>query len=189
MKLIRATLFAVASLLSFNTFAIDASSGMSESINNVINSVEKELKVKFTISQRKEFYDRYLKPYTEGKNWNSYYVDTDDMTISKFKDSKVRFYDLTLNNPSRNVFTTFIYYPSAKQIVSMSREIIATSATVAIEAFTGFKASKKDKYISHYDKKNYAMLQKDGYTAFKIFHIPNENSALTHLDYNIFSLD
>ena len=89
------TLAAIA-LFSFNSYALDKESTISESAMKIISSIEKEFKLSGISSETKKQLDNQIS-FALQDDWYSWWIGNEDLTSSKFKKSKVRIYDLIVS--------------------------------------------------------------------------------------------
>jgi len=166
-------------LFSINVFALDEASTISEDTKKVISSIMKEFDLKeISPTTQKLFANQISFALKDG--FYSWWLGNDDLDSSKFKDSKVRIYDLIVANKNRINNITFTYFPSANQVFYVRKQYVEGSSSVILKNFKDYKENKETE-LKH-ETNNYGFTKRKGYLDFDIFHVTGEEGMIAYID-------
>lgn len=179
LKQIKNVLTVTLILLSFNVFALDEASTISDDAKRILSSIEKEFKLSNLSSKtKKRLADQFS--FALKDDWYSWWLGNEDLNNSKFKNDKVRIYDLIVANNNRINNITFTYFPEANQIFYLRKQYVEGSSSVVLENFKEHKA-KEDTELKK-ETNNFGFTKTKGYLDFDIFHITGEQGMIAYID-------
>ena len=174
-------------IFSHQTLALDELSSIPESHQKVLGWVIKDFGLKkASTSVRNEIYKTF-KYALEQDGWYASWVGNDDLTSSKFKNDKVRVFDLIIPSNDRVNNITLIYFKDANQIFYTQKESIEGSSSLALEEFKKEKEKEENKVLN--ETNNYAFIQRKGYLDFDIFHLKSPNGLAAYFSYGTIDLN
>ncbi len=168
-------LFVILSLSMVNAYALDDASTISEGAKKILSSLEDEFGIKNLSSTTKKKISEQFDSTLKGK-WYSYWIGNEDLESSKFKDSKVRIYDLFVVNNNGVSNINFIYFPEVKQIYYIRKQYFDGPSEVILELFKEHKSKENTKVSRETDI--FAFTRTEGFLDFDIFHINTPNALL-----------
>jgi|SRR5690606_25478646 len=170
---------------SFSAHALDEISAIPDAHQKVLTTITNELGLKnIDKSVQREIYGAIQ--FALDDDWYSYWVGNSDLAKSKFQDDKVKIVDLIIPNNDRINSITFTYFPAARQIFYAQRQFVEGSSEVGMEAYRKAQANSEMKKLN--EENNYAILKKDGYVQFEIYHVKGSNALASYIDYGIIDI-
>lgn len=182
LKTFKLAIFTLMFSFSSMALALDEESTIPEQAKKILSSIEKEFSLKnITPATKKAIADQFT--FALDGEWYSWWIGNDDLESSKFKDDKVRVYDLIVANSNRINNITFTYFPSANQIFYIRKQYVEASSRIVLDHYRQYK-EEADTEIKH-ETKNFAFTKKKGYVDFDIFHITGDEAMIGYIDAGI----
>ena len=177
----------IAVILSFSSLALalDATSTIPDDAKKILNALEKDFKLEnISPSSKKAIYDQFSFALEDG--WYSWWIGNDDLDASKFKEHKVRVFDLIVTNKNRISNITFTYFPDANQIFYIRKQYVEGSSEAVLNIYNEYK-EEDDTEIKH-ETNSYAFTKKKGYVDFDIFHVKGSEAMVGYIDAGVIDL-
>ena len=182
-KILTATLTA-ALLFSSSSFALDVKSALTEDIININNNAANHLDLNLSDEDKLRFYDQLFKVYVqEGWNLKPLHYNV-ALTASKLKNEKVKYLQYSLSYEERTVLMNLVHYPSQKQILITTNEVLPVSTTNVLKYYNDKKEDKS--WLNVYDSSTYSLFQKDGNISFTNYHVNADNSTVIYTSGQVF---
>lgn len=171
---------------SSSAFALDAASTISEDAQKILRQMEEEFGLEnISSSTKKAISDQFS--FALDDEWYSWWIGNEDLSSSKFKNEKVRVYDLIVVNNNRVNNITFTYFPGAQQIFFIRKQYVEGSSSIILDLYNNYKKEEGTKVNN--ETNNYAFTQREGYVDFDIFHVKGDEGMAGYVDAGVIDIE